>query len=114
MTKTVIEQYPRKTVEINVLSVFDEMLVMWQTWHHQEDRSKSWNQQLWQNERSPTVARRAGRTSSRLEVDHRRRPLARRHISDIAQFFSEIAGCCAVQSSLDEDCQFELDTLRST
>jgi len=66
------------------------------------------------NERTATVARRDGRTSSRLEVDDRRRPLARRHISDIAQFFTEIAGCCAVQSSVDEDCQFELDTLRST
>ena len=55
------------------------------------------------NERSATVARRDGRTSSRLEVDDRRRPLARRHISDIAQFFSEILRCCATQSSVDED-----------
>jgi len=65
------------------------------------------------NERSATVARRDGWTSSRLEVDDRRRPLAHRHISDTAQFFREIAGCCAVQSSVDEDCQFELDTLRT-
>jgi len=34
-----------------------------------------------------------------------------RHISDIAQFFREIVGCCAVQSLVDEDCQFELDEL---
>ena len=60
------------------------------------------------NERSATVARRDGRTSSGLEVDDRTRPLARRHISDIAQFFSEIAGSCAVQSSVDKDCQFTL------
>jgi len=69
------------------------------------------------NERSATVARRDGRTSSRLdslEVDDRRRPLAHRHISEIAQFFREISGCCAVQSSVDEDCLFELDTPRST
>jgi len=56
------------------------------------------------NERSATVARRDGRTSSRLEVDDRTRPLAHRHISDIAQFFTEIAGSCAMQSSVDEDC----------
>ena len=55
-----------------------------------------------------TVARRDGRTSSGLEVDDRTRPLVHRHISDIAQFFSEIAGCCAVQSSVDKDCQFTL------
>jgi len=69
------------------------------------------------NERSATVARHDGRTSSRLdslEVDDRRRPLAHRHISDIAHFFSKIPGCCAVQSSVDKDCLFELDTLRST
>jgi len=66
------------------------------------------------NERSATVARRDGRTSSRLEVDDRRRPLAHRHISDIAQFFTEIAGSCAMQSSVDEDCQFQIDTPRST
>ena len=47
------------------------------------------------NERSATVARRDGRTSCRLEVDDRRRPLAHRHISDIAQFFREIPGCWA-------------------
>ena len=63
------------------------------------------------NERSATVARRDGRTSSRLEVDD---PLARRHISNIAQFFTEIAGSCAMQSSVDEDCQFQIDTPRST
>jgi len=60
------------------------------------------------NEQPATVARRDGRTSSGLEVDDRTRPLAHRHISDIAQFFSEIAGSCAVQSSVDKDCQFTL------
>ena len=52
------------------------------------------------NERSATVARRDGRTSSRLEVDDRRRPL-----DDIAQFFREIVRYCAVQSSIDDDHQ---------
>ena len=36
------------------------------------------------------------------------------HISDIAQFFREIPGCCAMQSLVDKDCQFELDMLRGT
>ena len=50
------------------------------------------------NERSATVARRDGRTSSRLnslEVDDPRRPLAHRHISDIAQF----SNCLIMQIS---------------
>ena len=47
------------------------------------------------NERSATVAGRDGRTSSRLEVDDPRRPLAHRHISDIAQF----SNCLIMQIS---------------
>ena len=86
------------------------MLVkMWQTWYRQEDRSKSWDMQQWQLNVSNSSTSDIQQTGGR-----RPWPLAHRHISDIAQFFRQIPGCCAVQSSADEDCQFELDTLRST
>jgi len=59
-------------------------------------------------ERSPTVTRRDGRTSRRLEVDERSRP-RRRQIRDVLQPVRQVLRCSAAKSSVENDRQCELD-----
>jgi len=64
------------------------------------------------DERSPTVTRRDGRTSSWLEVADRRR--RRDGKSATRRKRSDRSRCSATQSSVYKDRQFEIDALRST